>query len=216
MEPLGPDGDFGISGLGMRIAGMHGPTNRTETLEFVTRHLNQRSPWAAAALNSDIRRLAASPLSDADLETLWLSTTSRRFDPENYSGGIRGFLAEITDISSRFLRPGDVPAFERQTSQFDPEGIRQRILEEISSIREPLLARCDPLARDAIIPLLQRAVNELGSDLGMRLFLRALKTSFARMGLARLARFEMLGEQLGYSDLVVADGTLNTFLGPND
>ncbi|KDN80636.1 hypothetical protein KCH_76120 [Kitasatospora cheerisanensis KCTC 2395] len=53
-------------------------------------------------------------------------------------------------------------------------------------------------------------MGEIGSDLGMRLFLRAMKTSFAPIGLTRLARLEALGERIGYSDLVVADGTLNT------
>ncbi|WP_157032339.1 hypothetical protein [Kitasatospora cheerisanensis] len=207
---MGADGDFGISGLGMKINGAFGPADRTAALDFVTTRLERRGPWEAAALSSDASRLIASTLSNPELEILWLSTTGRRFDAEWGPGSIRDLLTDIVAFSSKFLRKGDADAFLAQSSLTDSPEIRQLILEEIDTVQESLVGRCDPSVRDRIIPLLNKTVGEIGSDLGMRLFLRAMKTSFAPIGLTRLARLEALGERIGYSDLVVADGTLNT------
>ncbi|MFF2628649.1 hypothetical protein ACFVUN_23095 [Kitasatospora griseola] len=210
MEPLGPNGDFGISGLGMKIRGPYGPTDWTGTLEFITTRLERMGSQEAAALSVDAQRLISSTLSNSELEFLWLSTTGRHFNPEGRGGDIREFLADIARVCSGFLCPGDAEAFEAQASQFDSQEIRRQILEELDTVQGSLLERCDASIKESIVSLLERAVGELGADLGMRLFLRALKTSFAPIGLTRLARLETLGERLGYSDLAVADGTLNT------
>ncbi|MFF3598109.1 hypothetical protein [Kitasatospora indigofera] len=200
----------------MKIGGLYGPADRAGALEFVTLRLDRRGPQEAAALSTDVHRLVASAFSDTELETLWISTTGRRFAPGGGPGGIRDFLVEIADICARFILEGDEEAFAAQAFQFDSDLIRRQILNELDTVRKSLLERCEPSFKESIVPLLERVVGDLGADLGMRLFLRALKSSFAPIGLSRLARLEAIGEQLGYSDLVVADGTLNTHFDMND
>ncbi|MGW2255565.1 hypothetical protein ACWCXH_36175 [Kitasatospora sp. NPDC001660] len=207
------DEDFGLTGLTKYLA-MH-LTLRDEAscLDLAERLFEREGPVYAQEVLDDTRRLAQSRLPDDTLSALWLAAGRARFDPTGAGLGIRIWLRRVEDACTAFVRRGD-PAFVPALSPADPDpGLRAAVLAELRGVG-PALAEAavtslyvPPLP--GLVPALVAAVDELGPDLGFRLFLRAVKVYFIPIGPTRLGRFEEIGRRLGYHEWVVEDGNLN-------
>ncbi|MEU8515935.1 hypothetical protein AB0C76_30800 [Kitasatospora sp. NPDC048722] len=207
------DEDFGLTGLTKYLA-MH-LTLRDEAacLDLAERLFEREGPVYAQEVLDDARRLERSRLPDVTLSTLWLAAARARFDPAGAGLGIRAWLRRVEDTCAAFVRQ-DEPSFSPSLSPADPDpGLRTAVLAEVRGVG-PALAEAavtsvyvPPLP--GLVPALAEAVDELGADLGFRLFLRAVKVYFVPIGPARLGRFEEIGRRLGYHEWVVEDGNLN-------
>ncbi|MFJ3794234.1 hypothetical protein [Kitasatospora sp. NPDC090091] len=207
------DEDFGLTGLTKYLA-MH-LTLRDEaaTLDLIQRLSQREGPVYAQEVLDDARRMAQSRLPEDALATLWLAASGARFDPVGCGLGIRTWLHRVESSCTAFIRQREL-SFVSALSPTDPDpALRAAVLAELQGLG-PALAEaavtslCIP-PLPGLVPALEAGVDELGPDLGFRLFLRVVKVYFVPIGAARLSRFEEIGRRLGYHEWVVEDGNLN-------
>ncbi|MFJ1796819.1 hypothetical protein [Kitasatospora griseola] len=196
------------------------PRDAEGILEFITGSLlaNDGKDYAVEMVN-DIHRLTRSALPDDVLSVLWLAATRAHFDPEADGIGIRAWLERIAEACLPFTGQDLLPDPGMQDEDLRPD-VQPAVLAELAGVSEALTEKAvtslyaPPLP--AVVPALEAAVPVLGADLGFRLFLRAMKAYFVPIGPARMARFDEIGERLGYHRFVVDDGGLNVWSDLND
>ncbi|MFF7591684.1 hypothetical protein ACFZCK_29815 [Kitasatospora purpeofusca] len=189
------DEDFGLTGLTKYLAMNLDLRDEPGTLELATKLFEDKGgPAYAGELLDDVRLLTRSPLTDDALSALWLAACNARFDPARSGLPVRLWLDRLTDTCTAHLRRND-PSFEAVRSpSADHSGLREAVLAELLGVAPALAERAvgnlyvPPLPQ--LVPSLEAAVSALGSDLGFRLVLRALKVYFVPIGPTRLARFE--------------------------
>ncbi|MFF8770859.1 hypothetical protein [Kitasatospora sp. NPDC015120] len=208
--------DFGITGLSRYIGMQLKYFDAPGCLDLVLALSEDRggSAYVKEVLD-DARRLARSSLPDEALSALWLAAVNGRFDPARANIPVRAWFDRIADTCIGYVRRDD-PSFEPEEPERDghPE-LGATVLAELRAVEAVLAEKAvtnlyvPPLP--GLVPALDAAVTALGSDLGFRLFLRAMKVYFVPIGPGRLARFEEIGRVLGYHDWVVEDGNLNVW-----
>ncbi|AEN12435.1 MULTISPECIES: hypothetical protein [unclassified Streptomyces] len=211
----GFDEDFGLSGLTQKFQDPAPVEDVAAATEVVAAVADQFEGAYAWQLLEDAQRLVSSSLSDEVIVTLWLGATRGYFDPTAHAMDGRSWLrgiAEVCVVRIRRDEPSFVPAAPARPGH--PE-LRPAVLDEIRAVG-PALAEAgmtslhaDPLP--GLVPALERAVAEVGADLGFRLFLRALQAYFVRISGTTHQRLLALGERLGHNRFVVDDGCLNVW-----
>ncbi|MFD8598160.1 hypothetical protein ACFV1L_24450 [Kitasatospora sp. NPDC059646] len=212
--------DFGLSGLTkfLRVGAV--PRNAEGILAFITESLlaNDGEDFAVEMVN-DIHRLTQSTLSDDVLSILWLAATRAHFDPEADGIAIRAWLERIAEACLPFTGQDLPPELGMQDEDLRPD-LQAAVLAELTGVSAALTEKAitssyaPPLP--TVVPALEAAIPVIGADLGFRLFLRAMKAYFVPIGPARMARFDEIGERLGYHLFVVDDGCLNVWSDLND
>ncbi|NBM19113.1 hypothetical protein [Streptomyces sp. GC420] len=210
------DQDFGLSGLTQKFRPSAEIRSEADALDLVEGMTDRFESVAYAhQLLEDVQRLVGSALPDEVIHTLWLAATRAYFDPAAHGLDSRTWLRRIADVCVARIRRGD-PSFTPAAAGPDPDqALTQAVLEEIRGCAPALTeaavtsAYADPLPD--VVSALERALPEVGADLGFRLFLRAMQAYFVPISETRHARFLLLGERLGYHEFVVDDGCLNVW-----
>jgi hypothetical protein len=203
--------DFGLSGLTKWFSGPWGP--ETTPLGMVAEVADWGGGAYAPTLLDDALRLLESPLSTGTIDILWCAALGRRYDPDHRWIDGREWLRQIADVCVERIRQDD-PAFAPAPRGPAPySGLRDAVLTEIREVRPALEAATAHHPSQSVpeaVPALERAVTEVDPDLGFRLFLRAMKAYLVPISETRYERYLSLGEQFGYHEFVVDDGTLQS------
>lgn len=193
------DDDFGLSGL----AGRSGSA--------LPLPLPEGDAEGDEQVGEDARRLLESSLPDDMIRTLWLAADGERFDPAARGATVRDWLRGWSQAyPARPPKPPKSFVKYRSTMIVGPrrpvlveEEMRDAVLAEIGAV-EADLARAVPLPD--IVPVLRRAVAEVGADLGFRMLLRILKAHSVRVDKGRYDRYVELSEPFDYCFAVIHDG----------
>ncbi|MFB0620304.1 hypothetical protein [Streptomyces sp. AGS-58] len=161
----------------------------------------------AAQLGQDVQRLLGSALPDETLRTAWLAATHGVFDPSEYGMSTGAWLRKVEETWLARVRRDD-PAFTPPPPQPVADGeLRRAVLEAIRPVAEQLshAVGSPPFGTPVtgLVSALERVVAESCADLGLRLFLRAMKAYHVPADRPALVA---LGERFGYPEWVVPEG----------
>ncbi|MFD3993990.1 hypothetical protein [Streptomyces sp. NPDC058583] len=157
-------------------------------------------------LGADARLLLQSPLPDDVLRTVWLAAVRRCFDPAEQGTDTRTWLdgvAELCPPRAPERDPYEVRSLDARRPVVPEEELRTTVAAEIESAAAGLELR---VAVPGIVPALLRVLREADADLGLRLFLRALKAYSVPVDADAYDRLLALGEALAYPPSAVHDG----------
>ena len=202
------EGDFGLGALAARLAAEGVAPDGARALELASEVAALCDGEGAVELGVDVGALLDCPLPDEVLRTAWRAAVHDRFDPAASGAGLRGWLRRLADLC---------PARPRATSSAPlrarrPEAeLRRTVAAEIHAgarALEHAVARApSPALPPAAVPEALAAVaREAGAGLGLRLWLRALKTYAVPVGKEQYDRLMDLDTELGYPGPVVYDG----------
>ncbi|MFJ4472096.1 hypothetical protein ACIP2X_32075 [Streptomyces sp. NPDC089424] len=203
--------DFGLSGLTKWFAAPW--VGEVTPEELLSEAANWGDGAYAPTLLQDASRLLGSQLPTPVIDRLWCAAIGLPYDPAAVPVDGRAWLDEIVRICAARIRR-DEPSF----TPAPPEPItggpsRDAVLEEIREAEPSMLnaveAAGHPGGSEAVAAL-RRVVVEVDPDLGFRLFLRVLKAYRVPITESRYLRYHELGEDFGYHELVVDDGTLQS------
>ena len=205
---LGYSGDFGLTGLTEQLRSPGHPAaglavDLPAALECAARLADGSDGEEAVELGEDARRLLDGPLSEEVLHTVWLAVVGRIFDPADHGMDMRAWLRTVSDLATDRLRqnkPSYAPPPVRPVRDED------LCREVVAEIRGPATELTDAAGLPDLVPGLERVVTLADTDLGFRLFLRALKVYSVRVPKEQYDRFLGLGERLGYPAAVIHDG----------
>ncbi|WP_329448378.1 hypothetical protein OG906_35390 (plasmid) [Streptomyces sp. NBC_01426] len=157
----------------------------------------------AVELGEDARRLLASALPDRILRTVWLASTGNAFDPADHGMTCREWLERISEVSTARLR--------RNKRSYTPPPVRPvRDVGPCQAVVAELRATAPALSGASVLPdlvdALEGVVTGADGDLGMRLFLRALKAHAVPVPYEQYQRLLALGRQFGFPPGAVHDG----------
>ncbi|MFJ7983633.1 hypothetical protein [Streptomyces sp. NPDC096351] len=157
-------------------------------------------------LGADVRLLLESPLPDEVLRTVWLAAVRRCFDPAEAGTDTRTWLAAVAELCpprAAERDPYELRSLDDARPDVPEEELRRAVAAEIGSASAALELR---VAVPGAVPALLRVVREADADLGLRLFLRALKAYSVPVGADAYDRLFALGDGLAYPPAVVHDG----------
>ncbi|MGR4851908.1 hypothetical protein [Streptomyces sp. LARHCF252] len=204
--------DFGLSGLTKWFAGPW--VNEATPEEIVTGAADWGDGVYAATLVEDSLRLLESPLPTRMIELLWRSAIGLPYDPDGVWLDGRAWLRDIVRISVDRIRR-DEPSFSPVSPPPSVDGpLKQEILEEIHEVT-PSAEAAVGVGGAEVMAALEQLVAEVDPDLGFRIFLRVLKAHLVPVTESQYDRYHALGERLGYHELVVDDGTLQSVPDPD-
>ncbi|MFF7307851.1 hypothetical protein [Streptomyces sp. NPDC008137] len=204
--------DFGLSGLTKWFAGPW--VSEATPEEIVAGAADWGDGVYAATLVEDALRLLESPLPTRTIELLWRSAIGLSYDPDGMWLDGRAWLRDIVRISvDRIHR--DEPSFSPVPPPPSADGpLRQEILEAIREVTEGVEGAVGAGGAE-VTAALEELVVEVDPDLGFRFLLRVLKAHLVPVTESQYDRYHALGERLGYHELVVDDGTLQSVPDPD-
>ncbi|UYQ65363.1 hypothetical protein [Streptomyces peucetius] len=207
VDPGRRDFALGRFGLPMLAAVFHGSGWRyegtlRENIERVAHADAGLVPGSqAAVLLEDVQRLLHSALSDDAVTALWRAASGRWNDDDEFDADGRTWLGRIAEVSRARLKNVD-PVYVPHVSPARTQ-TAEAVLREVRQSAPELTDRTEhtgaPALRSAV-PALEECVTHVDPDLGFRLLLQILCTCDVTISEARRARFESIGERLGYSD----------------
>ncbi|MFJ7961395.1 hypothetical protein ACIQ62_34390 [Streptomyces sp. NPDC096319] len=157
----------------------------------------------AVELGEDARRLLAADLPERVLSAVWLASAGYAFAPGHYGMSCRGWLEKISELSTERLR-------ENKRSYGPPPVRPVRDVRLCGAVVAEIQATAAALVRASELPqlvdALEKVVTGADGDLGMRLFLRALKTHSVPVPYGQYRRLQSLAEEFGFPAAVVHDG----------
>ncbi|MFJ7206970.1 hypothetical protein ACIQWR_25990 [Streptomyces sp. NPDC098789] len=201
---LGHGEDFGLTALTERLARCGSGTTGPAAAIGHAEELADRSEGdEAVELGEDARRLLASELPEQVLSTVWLAASGHAFDPGDHGMSSRGWLEAVSEVSTARLR--------RNERSYTPPPVRpvrdafacRAVVAEIRATAPALAAAS---ASPDLVDALEQVVTGGDGDLGMRLFLRAIKTHSVPVPHERYRRLQALGWEFGFPPAVVHDG----------
>ncbi|MEU6236519.1 hypothetical protein [Kitasatospora sp. NPDC047058] len=205
--------DFGLSGYTKYVHSPFVAPDEAGCLDMADLLFEREGRVYAQEVLEDTRRLVLSALPDDVLSTLWLAATRAHFEPAQAGLGIRVWLSQIADTCTAFVRQDDPAFIPGDPIPADQPELREAVLAELRtsgpSLAEAAVTNLYAPPLPNLVRSLELAINELGSDLGLRLYLRSMKAYFVPIGPAQLQRLRKLGSKLGYHPCVVGDGNLN-------
>ncbi|MFD6967698.1 hypothetical protein [Streptomyces sp. NPDC059979] len=200
---LGYGEDFGLTALTERLSLPGSGTDPTAALRCVEELADRSEGEEAVELGEDARRLLASELPEQVLHVVWLGSTRHAFDPVDHGMSARAWLEWISEASTARLR--------QNKRSYTPPPVRPvRDAQSCQAVVAELRATAPALAGTSVLPdlvdALEQVVTVADGDLGMRLFLRALKTHSVPVPYEQYRRLQALGRQFGFPAAVVHDG----------
>ncbi|MER7341876.1 hypothetical protein ABT403_29120 [Streptomyces sp. NPDC000075] len=194
--------DFGLTALTERLA-LTGSRTDLDIALCAAEIADCFEGEGAVELGEDARRLLASDLPEHVLSTVWLSATGHAFDPRGHGMSCRAWLEQVSDVSTARLR--------QEKRSYVPSPVRP--------VRDAVLCRAVVVELRAMAPgltgatalpdlvdALEQVVTGADGDLGMRLFLRALKARAVPVPYEGYLRLQELGWRFGFPAAVVHDG----------
>ncbi|MFJ7157816.1 hypothetical protein ACIQUQ_23145 [Streptomyces sp. NPDC101118] len=200
---LGHGDDLGLTALAERLALAGTGTGPMAAIRCAAEIADGAEGADAVELGEDARRLIASALPARVLSTVWLAASGYGFDPDNHGMGIRGWLESLSEVSTARLRQNRRSYAPPPVRPVRDERLCRAVVAEIRA-SAPALARASGLPD--LVDALEQVVTGADGDLGMRLFLRALKTSSVSVPYEQYGRMLALGRQFGFPPAVVYDG----------
>ncbi|MEU7410224.1 hypothetical protein AB0B40_13015 [Streptomyces sp. NPDC042638] len=213
------EGDFGLSALAGELSAADGPQGEGRSLHLASEVAAAAEGEGAVELGVDVRCLLDSRLPDDVIRTAWLAATRGRFDPAECESGVRGWLRRLAERwpgREREQAPGQWVI----RPSISEEELRTAVVAEIRASAEPLsqgVAGSDHVALPdgAVAQALEAVARQGDGDLGLRLFLRVLKTYDVPVGKEQYDRLMALDTALGFPGPLVYDG-LNVMWPPID
>ncbi|MFK0180581.1 hypothetical protein ACIQVR_31950 [Streptomyces xanthochromogenes] len=193
--------DFGLSGLTGKICSRIGLRIDAPSVLSVAHHM--ATEQVDRQLGTDIRLLLEAPLSEDALRRAWMAATRACFDPTEDGQGIRDWLHRLADIC---------PAGEEDVNLDESEGldeIRPQISEEaLRDLVTDEIAELTPRLQYALptpdtVAALHAIVQHADAELGLRMFLRAVKAYSVPIPAEQHTRLLRLAEQLAYHFSVI-------------
>ncbi|GLV87895.1 hypothetical protein Slala03_75840 [Streptomyces lavendulae subsp. lavendulae] len=200
---LGYGEDFGLTGLAGRLDQAGQEITLATALGYAEEIAAQSEGEEAVALGEDARRLLVSELPEQALHTVWLASTQHAFDPVKLGMSIREWLEGISQLSTAQLHRDKHSYTPPPVQPVRNERLCQAAVAAIQ-VMAPALARASAIPD--LVPSLEQVVTGADGDLGMRLFLRALKTHSVPVPHENYRRLLVLGWQFGFPPAVVHDG----------
>ncbi|MEV5955876.1 hypothetical protein AB0M11_19245 [Streptomyces sp. NPDC051987] len=195
------DGDFGLSELTERFAGEWHEATAEEVVRQAAAcdHVRQAPGTAAAVLLEDSLRLLESPLSADMLTTLWLAASDGGYAIDRLGIDVRHWLGQIAEVCRERLRDA-APAGRPVPPPSVRVDLAEPVLRELAEVPPG-----HPIAGSAVLEALAQVVSQVDPDLGFRLFLRVLQVLFVPLKAEQYARYEAIGERLGYGEFHVSN-----------
>lgn len=200
---LGYGEDFGLTALTERLSLPGSGTGPAAALGSAEEIADRSEGEEAVELGEDARRLLASELPERVLRTVWLASTGNAFDPADHGMTCRGWLERISEVSTARLRQNKRSYTPPPARPVRDVGLCQAVVAELRATA-PALAGASALPD--LVDALEQVVTSVDGDLGMRLFLRALKTHSVPVPYEQYRRLLALGWQFGFPPAVVHDG----------
>ncbi|MFD5887173.1 hypothetical protein ACFWHQ_14500 [Streptomyces sp. NPDC060334] len=205
---LGYGEDFGLTALTESLSRPGSATDPAVALGFAQELADQSEGEEAIELGEDARRLLASELPERVLRTVWLASTGNVFDPTGHGMTCREWLERISEVSTARLR--------RDKPSYTPPPVRPvrdvgRCQAVVAELRATAPALVGASALPDLVDALERVVTGADGDLGMRLFLRALKAHAVPVPYGQYSRLVALGWQFGFPPGAVHDGLVITW-----
>lgn len=205
---LGYSEDFGLTGLAERLCspdriGAGPAVDLPAALAAAAGPADGFDGEEAVELGEDARRLLDGPLSEEVLHTVWLAAVGRMFDPADHGTDTRGWLRAVSDLATARLRQNKRSYVPPPVRPVRDEELCGTVVAEIRALAPALTAAA---GLPDLAPALERVAGHTDADLGLRLFLRALKAYAVQVPKERYDRFLQLGERLGYPVALVRDG----------
>ncbi|MEU2655478.1 hypothetical protein ABZ615_09145 [Streptomyces sp. NPDC007325] len=201
--------DFGLSGLAKWLSTP--PGSGLESSDVVGEAIAWGEGAYAATLLSDAERLLESPLPTEVVNVLWSSAVRREYTEEDPWLDGRAWLREIVSLVMERYEAAEVSDLRSRRGASAGPGMKGAVLTEIEVMAAPMEAATETDHYGGVrgvVPALRRVVTEVDPDLGFRFFLRVLKVYGIPITESRYLRYHELGEELGYHELVVDDGSL--------
>ncbi|MFG2980793.1 hypothetical protein ACGFYQ_05965 [Streptomyces sp. NPDC048258] len=201
--------DFGLSGLTRMVDA--GWSSGTTPLEIVAAVADWGDGAYAPTLLEDALRVLESDLSSREVDILWCAASKRSYRPDFFGVEGRAWLGRVADVCAERIRQDDpsfavVPAGPAPAASFADE-----VLAEVGSVAAAVrsVEGHPHYGVPDVVRTLGRTVTDVDPDLGFRMLLRVLKAYQITIGEPRLARYQDLGERLGYDECVVEDGGID-------
>ncbi|MFD8146753.1 hypothetical protein [Streptomyces sp. NPDC059708] len=200
---LGYGEDFGLTALTERLALSGSGTGPAAAMGYAEEIADRSEGEEAIELGEDARRLMASELPERVLSSVWLAASGHAFDPGEYGLSSRGWLKRISEVSAARLRQNKRSYTPPPVKPVRDAGLCRAVVAEIRATG-PALAGASALPE--LVDALEQVVTGADGDLGMRLFLRALKTHAVPVPHEQYGRLQALGRKFGFPAAVVHDG----------
>ncbi|MFD4737502.1 hypothetical protein ACFWNQ_09005 [Streptomyces virginiae] len=201
--------DFGLSGLTKMVDAGWAPG--TPLLDVVAAVADWGGGAYAPTLLEDALRVLESDLASKEVDILWCAASRRAYRPDFFGVEGREWLRQVVDVCAGRIRQDDpsfavTPAGPAPAAAFVDE-----VLGEVEAFADALRSveghPHHPVPD--VLRTLERTVTHVDPDLGFRLLLRVLKAYQITIDASRLARYQDLGERLGYDECVVEDGGID-------
>jgi len=114
-------------------------------------------------------------------------------------------MARIEEAWTASLREADAAFVPSPPRPVTDAGLRRRVLEQIGAVGGGLERAAVDGSVPGLVSALEQVVTEACTDLGFRLFLRAMKSYFVAIDENRCEAFTALGERFGYPEFLVDD-----------
>ncbi|MEU9037987.1 hypothetical protein AB0D45_24225 [Streptomyces sp. NPDC048352] len=195
---LGYDEDFGLTALTERLA-VAGPDTGLAAAIGCAEGIADRSEGEEAVeLGEDARRLLAADLPERILSTVLQAASGHAFDPAGHGMSCRGWLERTSEVSTARLR--------QDKRSYAPPPVRPVRDAELCRLVVAELGAAAPALVPDLVDALEQVVTGADGDLGMRLFLRALKAQAVPVPYEQYRRLLALGWRFGFPPAVVHDG----------
>ncbi|MFJ7157142.1 hypothetical protein ACIQUQ_19630 [Streptomyces sp. NPDC101118] len=201
---LGYGDDFGLSALTERLGLAGSSTGLAAALGYAEEIADQSDGEEAIELGEDARRLLASELPERVLSTVWLAASGHAFDLRDHGMSVRDWLERVSEVSTARLRQNKRSYGPPPVRPVRDVGLCEAVVAEIRA-SAPALAHASSRQPD-LVDALEQVVTGADGDLGLRLFLRALKTSSVSVSHEQYRRLLALSWQFGFPPAVVHDG----------
>ncbi|MEV8065252.1 hypothetical protein AB0P32_03745 [Streptomyces sp. NPDC085995] len=204
------EGDFGLSALAEKLSVADPVPDEAQSLSLASELAAFADGEGAVELGVDVRCLLNSPLPDDVIRTAWLAATHGRFDPAACESGVRGWLRRLAEHWPERERGQPLGQWLGRPDITEEE-LRTAVVAEIRA-SAGLLGRCVAgsghrgLPSGAVAESLEAIVRESDGDLGLRLFLRVLKTYGVPVDKEQYDRLMALDTALGFPGPLVYDG----------
>ncbi|MFJ5288173.1 hypothetical protein [Streptomyces sp. NPDC088348] len=211
--------DFGLSGLTVKFSSSGPPMDEFSASAMVAATANEFDGGYADELRDDVNILLESPVTDDALGKVWLAATRCHFNPDTYGMDSRTWLRKVLETCGPGKPRGKIrvcagipPKHQHVVNNALLSGV---VLGEIHFIADDLAHQMLTVDHGVpgIVPALEQVVAQTESDLGFRLFLRALKAYSVQVGEEQYDRLMELGERFGFPAPLVHDG-LNVYWPP--
>lgn len=195
---LGYGEDFGLTALTALTERLSRPgpaPGPAAALGFAEELADRSEGEEAVELGEDARRLLASELPERVLHTVWLASTGNAFDPTGHGMTCRDWLERISEVSTARLRQNKASCTPPPVRPVRDAQLCQAVVAELR-VTAPALVDASPLPK--LVDCLEQVVTGADADLGMRLFLRALKAHSVPVPYGQYRRLVALGWKFGF------------------